>query len=315
MINYRFRKDSLPDDLPSVQRRHLLTKAILLFALMLGSTANIGYSQDLDFLTPLTPAATLALRSQTGDTPTSIVFVNDYNKEIVVYWVNYSGQLVFYRFLAPGDFYIQGTYLTHPWIVYDQVTGLPIEGFLPIAREAIALVGQPAISGPDKQQCGADEARNQEYSLAVSVASGFVKHPLLKAGLDSLGLGLDALAGVDEKCTIDPPDPNYTEVAKPVISIQPPVKPVSGEITSAEATAMNDLNVNLATASGVLNAAITSSNRALGAEEAGNKRWQAKQTKMAKFYINWYKNLATEEQTLAVQLRNALMADGVPIAF
>jgi hypothetical protein len=144
-------KQSSPQDGPlSIQRRHLLTRAMFIVFMVL--TGNVVNSQPLDLLIPLSPAGTLALRSQTGDMPTSIVFMNEYGRELAVYWVNYAGQLVFYRILDPGDFYVQQTYLTHPWIVYDQATGLPIEGFLPMAREAVALVGQPAMRGPGKQR-------------------------------------------------------------------------------------------------------------------------------------------------------------------
>jgi len=315
MINHRCRKDSLQDDLPSAQQWHLLTKVVLLLALAVGSASNIGYSQELDFLTPLSPAATLALRSQDGNTPTSIVFVNDYGKEIVVYWVNYTGQLVFYTFLAPNDFYIQQTYLTHPWIVYDQATGLPIEGFLPIARQAIALVGQPAISDADKKQCAADQATSKELSNDLSLLAKIAeKDKPLALLIDLDAKFFDGLADVQEQCTIDPPDQNYTKLVQPSISLPPPVKP-SGDITLVEATAINKLNVNLATAQGVLNAAITSANRALGASEAGSKQWQTKQMKMAKHYINWYHSLAAQEPALVVQLRSALRAAGLPTAF
>jgi VHL beta domain len=316
MIKCRLRKQSLQNDLPSVQQWHLLTKMVLLLALAIGLASNVGYSQELDFLTPLSPAATLALRSQDGNTPTSIVFVNDYDKEIVVYWVNYTGHLVFYNFLAPNDFYIQQTYLTHPWIVYDQATGLPIEGFLPIAREAIALVGKPAISNADKQQCAADQAISEGLSQALSLLSTATVEDLpISLLIEADAKSFEKLASAQEQCTLDPPDKNYTTIAQPIITLPPAVKPTGNVITSAEATAINELNTNLATAYGVLNAAITSANRALGAAEAGSKQWQIKQAKMAKHYINWYQKLAPQEQGLVVQLRRALTAAGLPTDF
>jgi hypothetical protein len=132
-------KKRSPQDGPlSIQRWHLLTTAMFIVLMVL--TGNAVNAQPLDLLIPLSPAGTLALRSQTGDTPTSIVFMNESGRELAIYWVNYAGQPVFYRFLDPGDFYVQQTYLTHPWMIYDQATELPIEGFLPIAREAVALV-------------------------------------------------------------------------------------------------------------------------------------------------------------------------------
>jgi VHL beta domain len=116
------------------------SQRVLQLVVLIVTTSVVARAQTLPLLTPMTPSATLALESQNGNTSTYIEFVNDSGVGVVVYWINYTGQLVFYAFLAPGQSYVQQTYLTHPWLIYDQATGLPIVGFLPIAQEAEALI-------------------------------------------------------------------------------------------------------------------------------------------------------------------------------
>ena len=300
------------DKLQSARRSNALINFLLFGALLTAPTTHISYAQDLDFLTPLSVSSTLDLRSQNFNTPTSIVFVNDYGKEIVIHWVNYTGQLVFYSFLAPGDHYIQQTYLTHPWLVTDQTTGRAIEGFLPIAREAIALVAKPAVSDADKQYCAANKDTSRNLALALSLTATIVaEDPPLAFAIGLASQSFDQLADTEEQCSIDPPDQNYKQIAQPIISLPTHITPTGTAITSAEAAAINDLNNNLATASGVLNAAITSANRALGAAEAGNKQWQTKQTKTAKSYLDQYQRLADKKQSLITNLKNALAAAGL----
>jgi von Hippel-Lindau disease tumor supressor len=63
------------------------------------------------------------LRSLTGDTATEITFVNDSPRPARTYWLNYQGQRVFYNELAPGKWYTQKTYVTHPWIITNNQAG------------------------------------------------------------------------------------------------------------------------------------------------------------------------------------------------
>jgi len=47
-------------------------------------------------------------------------FTNHADCTVVVYWHSYEGQLVQYAVLAPGDHYIQQTFVTHPWSFQDR---------------------------------------------------------------------------------------------------------------------------------------------------------------------------------------------------
>jgi hypothetical protein len=91
-------------------------------------------------LTPVDPAAldTSAL-SVNGDTTAAIKFVNELCVPVDIYWIDYSGNRVFYRRLPAGASYLQLTFRTHPWIVVEvgsggttaQGTGVLLAGFLP----------------------------------------------------------------------------------------------------------------------------------------------------------------------------------------
>jgi von Hippel-Lindau disease tumor supressor len=60
------------------------------------------------------------LRSKKGNVHTRMKFVNNSAKEVKIYWLNYSGDRVFYKSIAPHAKYVQPTYKTHPWVVTDQ---------------------------------------------------------------------------------------------------------------------------------------------------------------------------------------------------
>jgi VHL beta domain len=51
--------------------------------------------------------------------PVSVKFINQRNHRINIYWLDYQGIARFYRSLAPREWYIQQTFMTHPWFVSD----------------------------------------------------------------------------------------------------------------------------------------------------------------------------------------------------
>ena len=54
-----------------------------------------------------------------GNVKTQITFVNHSKQEVKVYWLDYSGQRVFYKKLKASESYTQDTYMTHPWLITD----------------------------------------------------------------------------------------------------------------------------------------------------------------------------------------------------
>jgi 6-phosphogluconolactonase (cycloisomerase 2 family) len=95
-----------------------------------GISTGIRYLPDLNVL----PCAQeQSLKSLTGTTLTSIVFINSSPATRKVYWLDYSGLRVLYAALPSGASYIQGTFLTHPWVITDSADAcigiyLPIDG-------------------------------------------------------------------------------------------------------------------------------------------------------------------------------------------
>jgi hypothetical protein len=119
-------------------------------ALSLASAASAVVLPQLD---PV--AIDTTFLSTSGSTPAAIDFVNHLNYAVNIYWIDYSGDRVFYNGLAALSHYVQGTYLTHPWIVAKagsgdtlaQGTGTLITGFLAQTPSA--------VGGPDIANIGA----------------------------------------------------------------------------------------------------------------------------------------------------------------
>lgn len=55
------------------------------------------------------------VRSLEGRVATEMLFENRSTESVLIYWINYQGEEVFYRELRAGDSYRQQTYVTHPW--------------------------------------------------------------------------------------------------------------------------------------------------------------------------------------------------------
>jgi len=93
------------------------------------------------------------LHSIESNVATSIQFTNNTAGSVNVYWINDQGQRVFYRGgpfspLAAGQSYVQGTFLTHPWIITDVATNSCLGIWLPTESADIAVITGSASSAP-----------------------------------------------------------------------------------------------------------------------------------------------------------------------
>ncbi|WP_254606453.1 PEPxxWA-CTERM sorting domain-containing protein [Sphingomonas bacterium] len=112
--------------------------------------------------------------STSGTTPASINFVNHLSTAVDVYWINYSGNRVFYTTLAAMSDYVQPTFITHPWIIaafgsgdtLAQGTGTLITGFLAQTPDA-------AHVGPDIANIGATGGTVPEPVSWALMVAGF----------------------------------------------------------------------------------------------------------------------------------------------
>ncbi len=55
--------------------------------------------------------------SVNGAQTAQIDFIDHLSEDVDVYWIDYSGDRVFYGDLGPDSSYIQETFLTHPWLI------------------------------------------------------------------------------------------------------------------------------------------------------------------------------------------------------
>ena len=79
------------------------------------------------------------LRSIESKNKTSIRFVNNHENQVHVYWIDFKRKEVLYKSLAKGESYIQGTYLTHQWLVRDD-NGSCLDTFEPVENVSEAVV-------------------------------------------------------------------------------------------------------------------------------------------------------------------------------
>ena len=78
-----------------------------------------------------TPTATPGQAcSINDDVSVNVTFVNNSDKTIDVYGVDYECNEQPYATLAPGDSYVQGTFATYPWVFIDAKTGEVLKEFV-----------------------------------------------------------------------------------------------------------------------------------------------------------------------------------------
>jgi hypothetical protein len=81
-----------------------------------------------------------SLKSTAFDTPSTIEFVNNGTQSVSTFWIGYAGQRVLYKSLAPGQSYVQQTFISHPWMVADaskQCLGI----YVPTAGDTRVVIG------------------------------------------------------------------------------------------------------------------------------------------------------------------------------
>jgi len=59
------------------------------------------------------------LKSKPNGNTTTVTFQNNSASTVKIYWLDLTGQRVYYKSLAAGEGYQQGTYKSHVWVVTD----------------------------------------------------------------------------------------------------------------------------------------------------------------------------------------------------
>jgi hypothetical protein len=85
------------------------------------------------------------LKSENGDVKTRITFVNRSKQPVKAYWLDYSGERVFYKELKPSESYSLDTFVTHPWLITD-LHDNAWDVYMPTVQPRTVI-----ISGPKKR--------------------------------------------------------------------------------------------------------------------------------------------------------------------
>lgn len=64
-----------------------------------------------------------SIRSAGSLEPAYIQFVNTINSDVMIYWIDFNGQDIFYSLLQPKLSCKVNTYKNHPWLFRDSLTG------------------------------------------------------------------------------------------------------------------------------------------------------------------------------------------------
>jgi TIR domain-containing protein/von Hippel-Lindau disease tumor suppressor protein len=85
------------------------------------------------------PEQEKSYRSLDSKHPATLKFINQTNIPIRLYWLDFTGNRVFYNSLLPGQFYVQNTFINHPWLVTD-MSDEPIALFVPEVESGEAII-------------------------------------------------------------------------------------------------------------------------------------------------------------------------------
>jgi 6-phosphogluconolactonase len=104
-------------------------------------SATAGNVPSVPDLSAISCTQESSLRSISGATATSIAFLNASSQTRNVYWLDYGGQRVLYSTLPTGLSYLQGTFLTHPWLITDSA-GQCLNIYMPVSGIGRVIIEQ-----------------------------------------------------------------------------------------------------------------------------------------------------------------------------
>jgi hypothetical protein len=98
-------------------------------------------------LTALSCSQERSLRSTASAVGTTVEFVNLSGSIKVLYWLSYTGERYRFATMLNGWYYVQPTYVTHPWVVADEA-GTCIAIYAPTAEPSTATIREGAAPPP-----------------------------------------------------------------------------------------------------------------------------------------------------------------------
>ena len=150
-------------------------KVLTLFLICIGLVG----SARANVLTPLDPVDVDNNYVSGFTGPAIIDFINNTSMDLDLYWIDYSGDRVFYGTILASSSYLQYTFIPHPWLLVEDGTGgTTVQGTGNLVAAFMAVTDNP----------------NWDTSLADVAIIGSV--PEASSSLALLGLGLIGIAGL-----------------------------------------------------------------------------------------------------------------------
>lgn len=201
---------------------------------------------------------------------------------------------------------------------FEDIFGGGDRSFNDAIFEVTAQPGQKRFSPEQKAEFAEASARARLLAAglaAVAVPCGFFPEPGPTKVCFAITAGSSATAGLLSAIlavmATDPPDPNFTVIAQPMVLALPPLEVEPG-VTQAEVEAINGWLRNRAEAIAVGRALITSLNRADGAAAAGDSFWEDQQLKAASEYAVQLAKLLEADPALRALVQDALEEASFP---
>lgn len=110
--------------------------------------APLRFSQSMlreDVNAPVKLRAQWDIKSLDCRTETFIMFSNDTDVVMDLWWVDYVGQEIYYASINPWTTHMQPSYATHPWVVRDHISQNPVLMLVAGSQPALAVVENASV--------------------------------------------------------------------------------------------------------------------------------------------------------------------------
>ena len=141
--------------------------------------------------TPAAPASACAItqdHSLESVTSSEIAFVNHTSRTVDIFWLDFAGERVFYNTLEPNGSYTQSTWLTHPWVAVDRITGRCYGYTISDQATKTYEITEGGGGGEGEQEILAtvsdDKPVKADVLLACPVAGGAFENHVVNVGVE-----------------------------------------------------------------------------------------------------------------------------------
>lgn len=133
------------------------------------------------------PAAAL-VRSLNSKAPAVITFRNELDRNVKIYWINYTGDAELYAHVPPAGWFTVDTFESHPWRVVDAASGDVLQEL--VTPPGSTLVRIDPLAVPQARPQPAAEPAAPEFAGWDGVGGSeaeYVPASVAEIGLDHLG--------------------------------------------------------------------------------------------------------------------------------